>query len=332
MVFIIQTNLTQIIQDINPVSNSLALFRLRSYFKKNKFDIVHTHSSAAGILGRIAARLAGVPVIIHTVHGWGLQEGMNFFKKQLYIFLERLCGKFTDKLVVVSKVDIEKGLEYKIGNRSKYAVIYSGIDIKKFSKTADTGKKRKELGLKETLPVVGMIGRLDVQKNPLDFVRAAAEIQKQFRNVQFVIVGDGPLRKQAEELVKELKIQNFRLLGFRDDVDEIIHTFDISVMTSLWEGLPRVFPESMAAKKPIVATNVDGAKEAIVEGVNGFRVETHRPEKVAEKVLYLLKNPRIAREMGEKGYAMVEKFSLSKMLQDIEDLYEKLIKYKNTSE
>lgn len=311
--------------NIKPISNIRALFILYKYIKKKKFQIVHTHSSVAGIIGRIAARFAKIPVIIHTVHGWGIRPDMPKIKQKVYIWLERFCERFTDKLIVVSKFNIDKGLKYKVGKPSKYTVIHSGIDIKKFSKEINTKEKKKQLGLDEDKPVVGMIGRLDAQKNPLDFVKSAGIIQKRFPNVQFIIVGDGPLRKQTEALINRLNVKNFHLLGFRRDVDEILQIIDISVLTSLWEGLPRVFPESMAAKKPIVATNVDGAPEAIIDGETGFIVQPKQPEALAEKVLFLLNNPNKSKQMGIKAFKRVNQFSLSRMLKDIDSLYDELL-------
>ncbi len=317
-----------ITNNIRPLKNILGLIKTYRYIKKNNFTIVHTHSSVAGIIGRIAARIAKTPIIIHTVHGWGIRPDMPKIKQILYIWLERFCERFTDRMVVVSRFNIDKGLGYGFGKRSKYAVVHSGIDVERFSRKIDVSKKRIELGLDADRPVVGMIGRLDTQKNPLDFVKVAYLVQKKYSDAQFIIVGDGPLRGQTEAMIKKLKVREFHLLGFRDDVDEIIKIMDISVLTSLWEGLPRVFPESMAAKKPIVAYNVDGAPEAIIDGKNGYLIPSMDKDLLAKKILYLLKNPETARQMGIEGYMMVDLFSLNKMLEDIDSLYEKLLKEK----
>jgi len=303
---------------INPIKNTIALIQTYRYIKKHNFQIVHTHSSVAGIIGRIAAKLAKTKVIIHTVHGWGIRSDLPKWKLQLYLTLERACAKFTDKLIVVSKYNIDKGLKYKIGKKSKYTVIYSGIDIKKFSKKINIQKKKQQLKLSNN-PVIGMIGRLDDQKNPLDFVRVASIVQKKHPNTQFIIVGDGPLKNQTKSLVKRLNVKNFHLFGFRDDVDEILQIIEIFVLTSLWEGLPRVFLESMAAGKPIVANNVDGAPEAITN--NGYILPPKAPKLMAQKIACLLNNPKAAIQMGKQGKQLVKKFSVNKMLKDIDNLY-----------
>lgn len=317
-----------ITNEIKPIKNLKALIKTYQYIKKNKFDIVHTHSSVAGIIGRIAAKLAKTPVIIHTVHGWGIRPDFPRWKLFIYITLERLCAKFTHKLIVVSKYNIHKGLKHNIGKKHQYKVIYSGIDIKKFSKKIDIKKKRQQLKLNNN-PIIGMIGRLDQQKNPLDFVRVIHEVQKTHQKTQFIIVGDGPLRKQTTELIKKLNVKNFHILGFRNDIDEILQIIDITCLTSLWEGLPRVFPESMAAGKPIVANNVDGAPEAIIDGKNGFIVPIKRPKVMAKKILFLLNHLKIAENMGENGYKRVNQFSLEKMLNDLDKLYNEFLKKKD---
>jgi glycosyltransferase involved in cell wall biosynthesis len=143
------------------------------------------------------------------------------------------------------------------------------------------------------------------------------------------LVGDGPFREECETMIQENNLKNIHLLGYRHDVDEIIQIFDISALTSLWEGLPRFFPESMAAGKPIVATKVDGAPEAIKNGVNGFILPIHSPKKFAEKIKFLLNEPKKRVEMGENGKILVKKFSLSTMLKEIEILYDEQISKQN---
>ncbi|MBW2999947.1 glycosyltransferase family 4 protein, partial [Candidatus Woesearchaeota archaeon] len=299
-----------------------ALNQLKSHIKKNKFDIVHTHSSAAGILGRIAARLAKTPVIIHTVHGWGLQEGMSFMKKKIYLMLERFCAGFTDKIVCVSEADIKTGIEKKIcRDRKKYAVIRSGIDVNKFSKQIDINKKKKELGINPEQIVIGTVGRLDKQKNPIDLLKAAKIVLNKNPNALFLFAGDGPLREKTEKLLKINNLNNFKILGFRNDVDELVHVFDMLVLTSLWEGLPRAVIEAMAAKNPVIANNVGGVREAVRDSFNGFVTQPYNHKQTAEKILFLLENPDKRNEMGLNGHKLVEEFSDTRMLQKIKELY-----------
>jgi glycosyltransferase involved in cell wall biosynthesis len=313
--------------DFRPIKYIGAILKLRKYIKENNFDIVHTHSSAAGILGRIAAKFAGAKIIVHTVHGWGFSEDMNFFKKQIYLLLERISAKFTDKLISVSNDAVNVGLKNKIGDKNKYVIIRSGIPLEKFSRKINFEKTKKELNIPKNYSVVGTIGRLDEQKNPLDFVETARIVLHEKKNTVFVIVGDGPLRQKVENKIKRLGIkENFRVLGFRNDVNEIIHIFDVFVLTSLWEGMPRVIVEAMAAKKPIVANDVGGVRDALKNGCNGFLIAKHCPAKTAEKVLYLIEHNKEKEKMGEKGRIMAEEFSEKRTFLNIKDLFKDLEK------
>lgn len=305
----------------SPFKGVKAIYDIYRYLKKEKYHIVHTHSSFAGIFGRIAAKLAGVPIIIHTVHGWGIRPDMSRLKLWAYVGLERFCARFTDCLIVVSRFNIDKGMAYNIGRKSQYEVIHSAIDVKRFQKKINVKKKKKELGLQDGMQVIAMIGRLDKQKNPLDFVKLASKVQKDFEKVQFLVVGDGPLREQTEGLASKLGVKNFHIIGFRHDVEEIMQVLDINVLTSLWEGLPRVFPESMAAGKPIVCYAVDGAPEAVIDGENGYIVDIGELDLMSSHIVCLLKDPALRKKMGSRGKSMVQKFSLERMLADIDGLY-----------
>lgn len=313
--------------NISLYSYAAAVVRLARYIRKERFTIVHTHSSIGGILGRLAARIAGVPVVVHTVHGWGIQPGMRRGKKALYIMMERLCARHTDMLVAVGEDNIRKGLAERIGSPEKYTVIRSGIDIKAYSETQDVAAAKSLLGAEGCL-VIGTVGRIDNQKRPEDFVRVAELVSKRRDDVKFVIVGDGPLRKPVEELISKKRLKNIMLTGYRKDVAMLLPAFDIFLLTSSHEGLPRSILEAMAAGKPIVSTNVDGVPEAVKHSTNGLLAGFHDTEKLAKHVSYLLDNPGIAAQMGEQGKKIVPDFSVEKMYYDLEVLYEKLLEEK----
>jgi glycosyltransferase involved in cell wall biosynthesis len=311
---------------INPLKNPSAIMDLRTIIAQGRFDIVHTHSSVAGVMGRIAAASAGVPVIVHHVQGWGIREGMSRGIGMLYVALERLCARFTSRLVAVSGPTIEKGLGLGIGTRDKYALIYNGIDVDKFSRPVDRDRVLFELGLEPRCKVVGMIGRLDEQKNPLDFIRAAAIVARDYPNVQFLIAGDGVLRPQCEMLIYELGLRNkFFLLGFRKDVERIVPAIDISALSSLWEGLPVVFQEAMSAGKPIVANDVDGVSDLVKDGETGYLVRPHRPDEMAERILYLLNHEDLSHQLGMTGQRRSKVFSTERMIESVETLYGELL-------
>ncbi|HAW52459.1 MAG TPA: hypothetical protein DCX54_09070, partial [Flavobacteriales bacterium] len=178
---------TKIIQSLtnrkNPILGLKAFLEMRRHIVQSNYDIVHTHSSIAGVIGRLAAFTARVPVIIHHVHGWGLQEDMSRIIRAFYIVLERLCAKVTDRMIAVSKPTIQKGLTYRICQEDKFALIYNGIQLEKFRQQVDDQQIRNELDLDPEYKLVGMICRLDKQKNPMDFIRSAAIVIERYPRV-----------------------------------------------------------------------------------------------------------------------------------------------------
>jgi glycosyltransferase involved in cell wall biosynthesis len=226
----------------------------------------------------------------------------------------------------VSGPTIEKGIDLKIGPREKFALVYNGVDVEKFSRPVDRERVLSSLGLDPECKVVGMVGRLDAQKNPQDFIRAAAVVASYYPNVQFFIAGNGSLRPDCERLIDTLGLQDrFFLLGFRDDIDRIMPALDILALSSLWEGLPVVFQEAMSAGKPIVANNVDGASDVVVDGETGYLVTPHRPLEMAERILYLLNNDRLCSRMGLTARQRSGAFSTGRMLETVESLYRELL-------
>lgn len=314
-----------LINHINPVVNLKAVADIRRIMRQGNYDIVHTHSSVAGVIGRIAAFSAGVPVVLHHVHGWGLHARESQFTQRLYVNLERLCARFTTQMIVVSRPDIQKGLAHRIGREDQYTLVYNGIDLERFRQPLNDNQMHKKLGLDPDCKHVGMIGRLDGQKNPLDFIRAAATVISRYPKVQFLIVGDGQLRPDCERLIDELNLRGkFFLLGYKNDVPRIISLLTITAMSSLWEGLPIAFLESMSAGKPIVANNVDGASDVVIDGETGFLVTPRQPREMAERILYLLNNENLCSEMGQVAQQRSNYFSKDRMVAQVESLYKGL--------
>lgn len=316
-----------LVRQINPLKDLLALTRLTRFIKRGRYTIVHTHSSKAGVLGRWAAYLAGAPIILHTVHGWAHHDRQHPLARRFYILLEQITAPITHKLIVVSPLNIEKGLAGGIGAPEKYITIRSGIEMDRFRQpTRSRETVRAKLDIPQNAPVVGTVTRLSPQKAPLDFVASAAQVLERLPNVHFVIVGDGPLRAEVEtEIVAHNLAKRIRLTGLRRDVPDLMHSFDIFALTSLWEGLPRVLPQAMAAGLPIVATAVDGNAEAVTDGVNGLLTPPGNPQAMAAALLRLLDDPSLRRRMGEAGRTRADQFSARKMVNDIAALYETLL-------
>jgi len=328
-----------LVREIRPLKDIIALFKIRrmlTQLKKNtainkpRTDsaiIVHTHSSKAGILGRWAAHLAGIRLIIHSVHGFSFNNFQPFLIRAFCIFLERVTSLITTKFIAVSKANMEEGIEKGIFTEDKVVLIRSGIDIGKFQKVKlDRVEKRKELGVDAKIPLVAMIACFKPQKSPLDFVKIAKIVTDHNIEARFLLIGDGRLKSKIEKLIRRLKMEDkILLLGWRRDIPEIMNCINVLVLTSLWEGLPRVFPQAMASGIPIVATRVDGSAEAIQDGINGFLLSTGNIYRMAEKIIYLIRHPEEARKMGEKGKRLVDKFDIWKMLEQQEELYATLL-------
>lgn len=316
-----------LVREIYPLKDLLALLRLWRFIKRGRYVIIHTHSSKAGILGRWAAKLAGAPIIVHTVHGWGHTDRQHPLVRHFYIGLEKLTLPITDCLITVSPRDIEKGLRDGIGRPEDYVVIRSGIELDRFGCPQRSAESvRAELGVPSGAPVVGTVTRLSPQKAPLDFVQAMGLAAQHRPDAYFVMVGDGPLRRQVEALASQLGLCGRLILtGLRRDVPELMNAFDIFVLSSLWEGLPRVLPQAMAFGLPIVATAIDGNAEAVQDGVNGLLAPPGKPAALGQSVLNLLENPQLARQMGEAGRKWVEEFGAKRMVDQIADLYEQLL-------
>ena len=316
-----------LVREVNPAKDLLALLRLTRFIKRGNYTIVHTHSSKAGILGRWAAKLAGTPVIVHTVHGWGHTPRQHPAVQQFYIRLEKLTLPITNRLIVVSPRDVEKGVTAGIGNPADFTLIRSGIELNRFGHPRRSAiDMRTELGIPAEAPVVGTVTRLSPQKAPLDFVNAASRISRQISNCYFVMVGDGPLRPDVERLAQELGIADRLILtGLRRDVPELMATFNVFALSSLWEGLPRVLPQAMATGLPIVATAVDGNAEAVVDGETGFLVPPENPQALAAAIINLLRAPKLAQKMGQAGKKRATEFGARKMVDDIAALYTDLL-------
>jgi glycosyltransferase involved in cell wall biosynthesis len=245
--------------------------------------------------------------------------------------MERLCARFTDRLIAVSRPTIEKGLAFRICPRDKFVLIYNGIDLEKFQQPIDKRKIYLELGLDPECKLVGMIGRLDRQKNPLDFIRAAAMVTKEYPKVQFLIAGEGSLRPECESLINDLNLTHkFFLLGYRNDINKILPALTLTVLSSLWEGLPVVFQEAMSAGKPIIANDVDGARDVIINGKTGYLVPPRQPREMADKILNLLANNELCYRMGIDAKRHSKRFSSERMVKEIETLYREMLTSEST--
>lgn len=314
-------------REVNPVLDPVAMAALAGIFRRGRYDLVHTHSSKAGVLGRLAARLAGIPAVVHTVHGWGFNDRQRPLVQRSYAALERWCAGFTDALVTVTPRDAQVGLALGIGRPALYSTIRSGIDVAHFGTPARSREAvRAELGLAAHHRVAVSVIRLVPQKAPLDVIEAAGRLLREVPDARVLIVGDGPLRATVEQRCRALEIDDRVVLtGLRSDVPDLLAASDVLVLASLWEGLPRVIPQAMAAGLPVVATAVAGNAEAVVDGVTGLLVPPRDPAALGVATAALLADSDGAKAMGAAGRARVDEFSVHRMVDDIEALYARLL-------
>ncbi|MDR1695465.1 MAG: glycosyltransferase family 4 protein [Endomicrobium sp.] len=316
-----------LVREVSPFKDLKALFEILRILKKEKPDIVHTHSSKAGILGRIAAKLAGVKTIIHTIHGYGFNETQSRFVKHFYAYIEKICAFITDKLIAVSKEDIKKGLRYKIAKEDKFVLIRAGIDTRFYKNFIPDPEFKKSLSAAPGTKIVTTIGPFKPQKNLKDFIKAAEIVCESVKNVVFPIAGDGEQRAELESLISALNLKDkVILLGWRKDIADILYASDIFVMTSLWEGLPCTILEAMCCSKPVIANAVDGVKEIIEENKTGFKTNPYDFKGTAEKIIFLLQNERVMIETGKAAEESVGKeFDINYVVEQQGELYVNLL-------
>lgn len=314
-------------REVRPSDDAAFLAEFAVFLRKRRVDVLHTHSSKAGILGRFAAALARVPVVVHTVHGWGFHDFQRAPVRAAYVLLERAAARTTDRLIAVSVENRDRGLAEGIGTGSLYRVIRSGIDAREFgAPTRPRAETRRSLGLPEDARVVLTVGNFKPQKAPLDFIRMAAEVRRHSRDAWFVMAGDGELLEASGRLARELGVADrIVFAGWRRDVPDLLHAADVFALTSLFEGLPRSVLQAQAAGLPVIATRAGGTPEAVQEGISGHILAPRDVSGFASRVVELLTDPDRARAMGEAGKARLgREFDIRVMLGQVEDVYRDL--------
>ncbi len=317
-----------IARSVNPVKDLISLISLWSFIRKGRYDSVHTHTTKAGLLGRLAARMAGVPLIIHTIHDPPHNSARNPILRKLYILMEQMASRWAHHIVTVSYANYEEIIKQKIAPIDKVTVIREGIELSGYDLHVDRGAKRLDLSIPPDAKVVGIVARLEAAKGHIYLIDAIPEIIRQVPDGFFVIVGRGHLKDQLEARAKALGVEKRVLFtGFREDMLEIMNIFDVFTLPSLWEGLGIVLLEAMAFKLPIVASRVGGITDVVVDGTTGFLVPPADSKALAQAIITLLLNPEKAGKMGEEGFKRVSKeFRDSVANEKMMELYEKLMK------
>lgn len=319
--------LPHLIRELRPFSELSAFFSLIRIIRREKPRIVHTHTSKAGILGRWAAFICRVPVIIHTPHGHVFWGYFRPWQTRLFILLERWTARITDRIVALTPQERSDHLRFRIAPKEKFTVIHSGVDLTRFYNTVtDISQMKKNLNLPGGSFVVGTLGRLTPVKGQIHLLRAAVEIVADRPDIYFVFVGEGELHDDLEKFAEVAGImENVRFPGWKSDVASVLSVFDIFVFPSLNEGMGKAIVEAMVMGKPIIASDIGGISDLVVSGETGILVPPAGSNAIAEAIKTLYANPEKRTEMGKRGQERAAAYSAESMLHKIKTLYECLL-------
>lgn len=317
-------------RELNPLYDLKTFWQLFRLIRKEKPDIVHTHTAKAGTVGRLAAWLAGVPIIVHTFHGHVLHGYFSPLKSAFFQSVERFLAKRSHTIIAVSESCRDDLLKYKISAPEHIITIPLGLELNRFSEQPDHVRTevRQELGIPTGAFTVGMVARMVPIKRHEDFFRAIAKVLEHYPDTYFVNAGDGELKPRLMELARELQITHRCLFpGFRDDQERLYQAFDATVLTSANEGLPVAVIESLSAGKAVVATRVGGVPELIEDDRTGYIVEPGKIDSIANGLIKAIADPEKTTEMGRLAQTeTIRKYASQRLINDIEKLYQHLSK------
>lgn len=314
----IETKFFPRIRHYNPVTTVPAVLSLARYLRRENFDIVHTHSTEAGIIGRFAATLVGVPNIVHTVHGVPFADDRSSLLNRFVLACERQAATYTDRIVTNADVITDDYLERGIGRPEQYTTVYSGVDLDAFADAQPAD------GLPGKRPRVVMVGRLADGKGHevlLDAVESLGDFQG-----SVCIVGDGPLYSSLAEMIEDRGLaEDVFLTGFLDEIPRVLAASDVLVLPSFREGTPRVITEAMASGLPVVATDIAGIPEQVEDGENGYLIPTGNSGALADRLERLLADANLREQMGARGLERTDRFSIATMMRRINVIYNNLL-------
>lgn len=293
---------------IDPLRDLVSLWRLFRAFRGLRPDMVHTHTSKAGFLGRLAARLAGVPVVVHTMHEPPHNSAGGRLKRGLYIWLERFAARLADRIITVSYANEREIERQRLLPRERLSVIREGLDLSRYPAAADPRAAVRTLGIPDHVPVVGTVGRLEPAKGHTYMLAAIPQVLTLVPEARFVVVGGGYLQEALQRQADKLGVADrVTFTGYREEMLLLLQGFDIFVLPSLWEGLGIVLLEAMVYQKPLIASRVGGVKDVVIEGQTGLLVPARDAEALARAIVSLLRDPARRRTMGVAGRARLER-------------------------
>lgn len=304
------------IREVELKNDIKAIYKVRKILKQIKPDIVYLHSSKAGAIGRIALAFNFRTKIFYNAHGWYFNAQISDKKKKIFALIEKMLALKTNKIINISKSEYESALEYKIASERKMCVIENGIDFTKF-KNNDKNREetRKKYNIKDNEILIGVVGRLSEQKDPMTMIRAFELVQKENKNTKLIYVGSGELEESVKQYAKEKEILHKVIItGWVNNVEKYIPAFDIAVLPSKWEGFGLVLIEYMACEKPIIASQVGGIKNIIRNEQNGFLVETNNYAMLACKIIETIKNKSINKKFINENKKVINKYGIENVI------------------
>lgn len=320
---------SSLVRPVHPVMDPIALLRLASFFHRWQPDIVHTHSGKGGILGRFAARLANVPFIVHTIHGPSFGPFQGRTANALFTTAERMAGRVTDRFVTVADAMSRQYLAAGIGRTEQFVTVRSGFDLGAFERAANSLELRRRLGIGDTDFVVGKIARLFKLKGHDDLFSAAQRIVQRVPNVRFLLVGDGEWRGRFESMAAAMGLADrfiFTGLVPPERVADYVGIMDALAHLSYREGLPRALPQAMAAGKPVIAYDCDGAGEVCMSGETGFLIRPGDLAGLVNAIGSLADDPKLRRQLGAAGREMaLREFSIERLVEGQYEVYQELL-------
>ncbi len=308
---------------IRPLRDLVALVRITSHLLTNRYDIVHTHSSKAGFLGRLAAWIAGVNRIYHTGHIFYFQWRPNTLSGDFFRLLEWFAARLSTRIIALSPQQRDMLIRCGVARPGQVCVIENGVDVKEWTNLPPKDQCREKIGLPRSALVVGMAARLEPQKGCAHFLRAAKLVLNEMPDVHFLLVGEGSLAPQLDAMAKQITLgANFHLPGHWHDMRCFYSALDLFALTSLWEGMPYVILEAMASDRPVCATDIPGSHEIITNDVTGALVPAEDDSAFARRIIELLRDAKERQDMAARAKQMVEqRFTTQRFLSTLEALY-----------
>lgn len=296
-----------IARSLNPWLAIRSLIQLTSFFRQQRFDVLHVHTPVAALIGRIAARLAGISLVVYTAHGFYFHDQMPFLKRHFFVLLERFAGLFTDLLFCQSSEDAHTAVRERIAPASRVFAIGNGVDPQRFNPGLIAPSLRSSLAIPRDAFVVGMIGRRVKEKGVVEFLAAMTSLARQYPSLWVLLIGDRLASDHAQSVEEEVASARSQLgprlvaLGLRDDIPHLLAAMDIFCLPSWREGMPRTIIEAMMMAKPVIATDIRGCREEVVPNHTGLLVPVRSPSALATAVEHFLLHPLAVRQFGEAG-------------------------------